>query len=172
VPGRWDPQEFFLVSASLILLVYLLLELSLWGPYSYALSNHKPCQSPKFTNNYSQGGLTLGVGGGGSRQVFGLCVHSDTVTAKAMLTRLLAAKSEGGKRKDTVSEMTRPCEKSTSSETMRCLASGAKGAADEYLYQQQYQHIAQQNQDFSFYCVWQCGHDFVQLEVPPPTPGG
>ncbi len=29
--------------------------------------------------------------------------------------------------------MTRPWEKSTSSETMRCRASGARGAADEYL---------------------------------------
>lgn len=33
----------------------------------------------------------------------------------------------------TVIEMTRPCEKSTSSETIRCLASGAKGGAEEYL---------------------------------------
>lgn len=33
----------------------------------------------------------------------------------------------------TVIEMTTPCAKSTSSETIRCLASGARGGADEYL---------------------------------------
>lgn len=33
----------------------------------------------------------------------------------------------------TVMDMTMPCEKSTNSETILCLASGASGAAEEYL---------------------------------------
>lgn len=33
----------------------------------------------------------------------------------------------------TVMEMTRPCEKSTSSDTILCRASGARGGAEEYL---------------------------------------